>query len=176
MLASLAHDAVAYAIEHGQPLPVDLTRYPPALRQDGAAFVTLERNGSLLGCIGSLQAVRPLVVDIARNAHGAVHVDPRCPVLTPRDVPFIDITISILTPPEPMRFSSERDLISQLQPGVDGLLLEEGFHRGTFLPAVWESLPEPEAFLQHLKMKAGLPASYWSPTVRVSRYRTERIP
>jgi AMMECR1 domain-containing protein len=83
--------------------------------------------------------------------------------------------LSILTPAEPIAFRSEQDLLTQLQPGIDGLILEEGYRRGTFLPSVWESLPEPEQFLRHLKQKAGLPASYWSDTIKIFRYRTDVI-
>ena len=135
--------------------------------------MTLHKFGRLRGCIGSLEPRFPLVRDVAKNAYGAIFYDPRCPHLDVADLPDLDIHISILGRPEPMHFRDEADLVAQLRPGVDGLILEEDFARGTFLPAVWESLPEPRAFLANLKIKAGLPPSYWSPTLRVRRYTTE---
>jgi uncharacterized protein len=87
----------------------------------------------------------------------------------------LEIRLSLLTPTEPIPFTSEQDLIAQLQPGIDGLILQEGHRRGTFLPSVWETLPKPEQFLRHLKQKAGLPPDYWSGKIRMYRYRTEAI-
>ncbi|MFW2440000.1 MAG: AmmeMemoRadiSam system protein B [Arenicellales bacterium] len=138
----------------------------------GAAFVTLKKNGQLRGCIGSLSAYRPLPEDIAENAFAAAFRDPRFTILTEDEMDEIEISISVLTTPEPMVFTSEQDLLSQLQPGVDGILLTEGGNRGTFLPSVWENLPEPASFLSQLKVKAGLPADYWSGTMKIERYKT----
>ena len=172
-------EVAARSIEHGlrthEPLAVDPADYPAPLRAPRATFVTLERGGELLGCIGSLAARTSMVEDVAKNAYGAVFYDPRCPRLTPEDVPHIEIHISILSPPSPMTFRDEEDLVRQLRPGVDGLLLEDGFSRGTFLPSVWESLPDPHDFFTHLKLKAGLPPTYWSDTLKVLRYTTEVV-
>ncbi|HDL77837.1 MAG TPA: AmmeMemoRadiSam system protein A, partial [Lentisphaerae bacterium] len=101
--------------------------------------------------------------------------DPRFPPLTASELPELDLHISILSPLQPMSFSSETELLRQLRPGVDGILLADGVHQGTFLPSVWESLPDPELFLKHLKMKAGLPPDYWSDTIRAWRYTVESI-
>jgi len=101
--------------------------------------------------------------------------DPRFPPLAADEFDELDIHLSILTPAEPVSFTSEQELITQLQPGIDGLILEEGHRRGTFLPSVWEQLPEPQQFLRHLKQKAGLSPDYWSENIRISRYRTEMI-
>lgn len=174
-VVDVARRAIERAVAAGAPLDVDASDFPAPLRGQAATFVTVERKGELLGCIGSIRAHLPLVEDVAKNAAGAILHDPRCPTLRPSDVPDLEIHVSLLTPPRPMTFSSEEDLISQLRPGVDGLLLEEGFNRGTFLPVVWESLPDPRDFLAHLKTKAGLPQTYWSDTVRVSRYTTEVV-
>ena len=135
--------------------------------------MTLKKNGQLRGCIGSLEAHRPLIKDVAENAFSAAFRDPRFTPLTPEEYTNIELSISVLTPAEPMQFQSEKDLINQLQPGVDGLVLEEQGKRGTFLPAVWSALPKPTDFLRALKQKAGLPADYWSDTLQISRYRTE---
>ncbi|MEE9493812.1 MAG: AmmeMemoRadiSam system protein A [Gammaproteobacteria bacterium] len=143
------------------------------LQKPTASFVTLKKNGNLRGCIGSLEARRPLIKDVAENAFSAAFRDPRFTPLTREEYTDIELSISVLTPAEPMQFLSEKDLISQLQPGLDGLVLEDKGNRGTFLPAVWSALPEPADFLQELKKKAGLPADYWSDTLQISRYQTE---
>ncbi len=173
LLLGVAADAILAGFTSGSEPDVDPSAFPPALRVPKATFVTVNRDGDLMGCIGSLEPRYPLVRDVAKNAYGAIFYDPRCPRLDPSDVPDLEIHISILGEPEPMEFRDEADLVSQLRPGVDGLILEEDFARGTFLPSVWESLPEPRQFLANLKMKAGLPPSYWSRTLRVRRYTTE---
>lgn len=138
----------------------------------GAAFVTLKKNDQLRGCIGSLSAYRPLCDDIAENAFAAAFRDPRFSSVTDAEMDDIELSISVLTPPEMIIFTTEQDLIAQLRPGVDGLIMTEGGNRGTFLPSVWENYPQAESFLNHLKMKAGLPAGYWSGTIKVERYET----
>ena len=170
-------ETAAASIQHGlaydEPLAVESKACAPALREKGATFVTLRLGGELQGCIGTLQAVRPLIADVAHNAYAAAFQDPRGGVLTDADLPRLEISISILSASEPLRFSSEEDLLSQIRPGVDGLILREGANRGTLLPSVWEALPDAKTFLRHLKLKAGLPGDYWSPTVNVARYTTE---
>ena len=147
----------------------------PPLAQPGASFVTINLNGQLRGCIGSLQAIRPLAEDISFNAYAAAFLDHRFAPLGENEQDQIRLHLSLLTPVTPIVFSSQQNLLAQIVPGEDGLILEEGGRRGTFLPSVWESLPSPEQFLGHLKLKAGLPADYWSPTLRVYRYHTESI-
>jgi AmmeMemoRadiSam system protein A len=129
----------------------------------------------LRGCIGTLQAFRPLVEDVAHNAYAAAFHDPRFPRLSAKEYAQLHYHISILSTPEPVKFKDEQDLLAQLRPGIDGLVLEEGLYRGTFLPQVWESLPEPKTFLRHLKQKAGLHPDYWSTTIKVQRYTVEEI-
>jgi AmmeMemoRadiSam system protein A len=160
----------------GESLKIDVDAMGPALQILGAAFVTLHVDGELRGCIGSLEAVQPLVVDVVQNAHEAAFRDPRFPALTWPEFERLTLHISVLTMPEPMDFDSEENLLQQLRPGVDGLILEEGHRRGTFLPSVWETLSDPREFFAHLKRKAGLPQDYWSDTLRVRRYRTIAFP
>jgi AmmeMemoRadiSam system protein A len=174
-LLELAKNSIQHGLQTGRPLKINLDDYPEELTVPRATFVTLEINHQLRGCIGMLEAVRPLAEDIAENAFSAAFKDPRFPPLTADERGDLDIHLSILTPAEPVSFSSEQDLLSQLQPGIDGLILEEGHRRGTFLPSVWESLPEPEQFLRHLKQKAGLPPEYWSKNIRIYRYQAEII-
>lgn len=158
-------------------LPSEKLPLAPELRAQGATFVTLEKNGKLRGCIGSVIAHRPLIDDVAENATRAAFEDPRFPPLTLDDIKAhrIDIHISILSPQTPMSFQSEADLLSQIRPQRDGLVLQDQGRRGVFLPSVWESLPDARAFLNHLKRKAGLPESHWSDTVQVWRYVTEEV-
>ncbi len=171
-LLELARASIAHGLDHGTPLPVDPEAYDGRLREAGAAFVTLHLSGRLRGCIGSLEARRPLVVDVAHNAFAAAFSDPRFPPLTRPELERVEIEISILNPAEPIEAESEEALLEQLRPGTDGLILEEGPYRATFLPTVWESLPDPRDFLAQLKLKAGLPPHHWSPTLRFWRYTT----
>lgn len=172
-LLDLAEASIRHGLDHGRPLSPAPDAYPAIPAQAGASFVTLHRHGELRGCIGSLEAHQPLLEDVAHNAFAAAFSDPRFPPLKESEMSDLEIHISLLSPARPMAFQSETDLLQQLRPGVDGLVLEEGRHRGTFLPSVWEQLPAPELFLRHLKQKAGLPPDYWSDTLQVSRYTTE---
>ncbi|UHD15218.1 AmmeMemoRadiSam system protein A [Thiocapsa bogorovii] len=173
MLLGVAARSIEHGLNQGSPLEPDPRDYPDALQAERATFVTLEIHGALRGCIGMLEAIRPLVLDVAHNAFAAAFRDPRFPPLTRAELPRIEIHISVLTPPQTMRFSSEADLLGQIRPGIDGLILEDRGRRGTFLPSVWEQLPDPREFLEHLRYKAGLPGGYWSDTLAVSRYTTE---
>lgn len=146
----------------------------PFLREHGASFVTLTREGTLRGCIGSLQAHQPLGDDVKKNARSAAFLDPRFRPLSLREFDAVRVEVSVLSPQAPIAFRDESDLLGQLRPGVDGLVLEFGAHRGTFLPQVWESLPDPASFLRHLKQKAGLPADFWADGVRMARYTVDR--
>lgn len=182
LLRNIAKQAIAHGLQHrlrhdggknSEYLPVDSARYPRPLQEPGASFVTLKIAGELRGCIGSLEARQPLVNDVAHNAYAAAFSDPRFLPLTEQEFSQLEFHISVLSPAKAMVFNSEADLLSQIRPGTDGLVLEEGQHRGTFLPAVWESLPDTQQFLQQLKLKAGLPVDYWSDSIKVSRYTTE---
>lgn len=175
ILLDLARASIRQGLQQGRPLTVALEGLAADLVVLRASFVTLEKEGRLRGCIGSLEAWRPLAVDVAENAYAAAFRDPRFPPVQAGEVDEIEIHLSLLTPAVAMTFSSEADLLAQLQPGVDGLILQEGSSRGTFLPSVWAELPSPQLFLTHLKRKAGLSADYWSPTVRVMRYTAEMV-
>lgn len=175
-LLALAKNAIEHGVRTGRPLKIVLADFPAELTEPRATFVTLQKHHQLRGCIGMLEAVRPLAEDVAANAYSAAFKDPRFPPLEAKELNELDIHISILTPPEPILFTSEQDLLAKLEPGIDGLIIEEGYRRGTFLPSVWESLPNPGQFLKHLKQKAGLSPDYWSGTIRVYRYRTEVLP
>ncbi|OQK16579.1 hypothetical protein AU255_01345 [Methyloprofundus sedimenti] len=175
-LLQVARDSIAYGLKHGQALPLNSKEYAPELQVLRATFVTLEIKHQLRGCIGMLEAVRPLVIDIAENAFAAAFRDPRFPPVSEQEFHApLDIHLSILSPAEVMSFYSEEDLIRQLRPGIDGLIMQEGSKRGTFLPSVWESLSEPDDFLQHLKQKTGLAKEYWSDSLKISRYECEYI-
>jgi len=146
----------------------------PALASPGATFVTLMQNGTLRGCIGSLEAHRPLDQDVRANGVAAAFSDPRFPPLTAAEFPHTRVEVSLLTAPQPMEFSSEADALRQLRPHVDGVILIAGQRRSTFLPQVWEQLPEPRLFMAHLKQKAGLPGDWWSSEVQLQRYEVQK--
>jgi AmmeMemoRadiSam system protein B/AmmeMemoRadiSam system protein A len=145
------------------------------LRQTSATFVTLKKQGQLRGCIGSLQAERSLAEDVADNALGAAFRDPRFPALIAEEWPQCRVEVSLLSAPRPLRFADEDDLLAQIRPGEDGLILEAQDRRGTFLPQVWETLPEPRAFLQELVRKAGLPADTRLARCKLYRYRVAKF-
>ena len=147
---------------------------PPWLQEPGASFVTLTQNGQLRGCIGSLAAHRPLGEDVRANAVAAALRDPRFPALTATELARTRVEVSVLSAMQPLAFSSEADALAQLRPQVDGVVLEYGAHRGTFLPQVWEQLPTPKEFMAHLKRKAGLSADFWADGVRLQRYTVEK--
>ena len=146
----------------------------PWLSEHGASFVTLTEHGELRGCIGTLEAHRPLLLDVKANALAAAFLDPRFPPLLQDELNHVSVEVSLLEPPRPMSFRTEQDAMAQLIPGEDGVILQFWHHRGTFLPQVWEQLPDPRRFLAHLKHKAGLPTDFWSPEVKLSRYRVEK--
>ena len=175
LLRKLARDAIKYGLQHEAVIPVDLDALPESVLEPGACFVTLYLGGGLRGCIGSLEAYRPLAEDVAANAYAAAFRDYRFQPVSEEIVNDLDLHIAVLSPPELINCDSEASLLAQLQPGTDGLILEDGQYRATFLPAVWDSLPNPENFVAELKRKAGLPVNYWSDTLRCYRYHTERF-
>jgi hypothetical protein len=174
-LREVAHAAVAVGARGGREPALDPERYAPELRAHRASFVTLRRAGALRGCTGSLEAVRALVLDVARSAWRAARCDPRFPPVDPDELPAIELRISVLGPLEPLLAGAEAELLARLRPGRDGLLLREGALSATFLPAVWESLPEPGQFLRELRKKAGLPPDHWSATLCFERYAVEEF-
>ncbi|MDO8789623.1 MAG: AmmeMemoRadiSam system protein B [Sulfuritalea sp.] len=165
-----ARNAVAARLK--QPTQTEAAH--PALALPGATFVTLTQNGQLRGCIGSLQAHRPLDQDVRANAVAAAFSDPRFPPLTLEEFSRTRVEVSLLTAPQAMTFNSEADALRQLRPNVDGIIFIAGQRRSTFLPQVWEQLPEPRTFMAHLKQKAGLPADWWSAEVQLQRYEVQK--
>ncbi|HEC13492.1 MAG TPA: AmmeMemoRadiSam system protein A [Acidiferrobacteraceae bacterium] len=172
-LTELAHKSITHGVRHGGPIKVELDRYDPALRVQGACFVTLHKQDQLRGCIGSLQTKRALVEDVAQNAYAAAFQDPRFSPMQENELEDLSVHISVLSQPESLNFSTEDELLKKIRPGVDGLILINGGHRGTFLPSVWDALPQPKAFLRQLKLKAGLAEDYWSDSIKIERYTTE---
>ena len=147
----------------------------PWLLQAGATFVTLRKDGQLRGCIGSLSAARPLGQDVASNARAAAFEDPRFRKLTREEWPHCEVEVSLLSTPKPIHFADEADLLQQIRPGEDGLILECDGKRATFLPQVWESLPGTRSFLRELLKKAGLPEDTRLARCRISRYRVRKF-
>ncbi len=144
------------------------------LSAPGATFVTLTQQGRLRGCIGSLEAWRPLAEDVRENACAAAFRDPRFAPLSAAELPATRVEVSLLSPPSPLPFSTEAEALAKLRPGIDGVILEYAGRRATFLPQVWEQLPEPQQFMAHLKQKAGLPADFRDPEMKLSIYRVEK--
>jgi AmmeMemoRadiSam system protein A len=141
------------------------------LQEPGACFVTLTRWGELRGCVGSVRASRPLFDDVWLNARGSAFHDSRFPPVERDELSEIAIEVSLLSPPEPLpSFAREKEALAALRPGIDGVILEAGSLRSTFLPQVWDQLPDPKDFLAHLKTKAGLSEGFWSPDVQLQRY------
>ena len=171
-LVSIACESIAADLGRGAPPRLDGA---PWLEQAGASFVTLLRGGELRGCIGSLEAVRPLGVDVAENARGAAFRDPRFPALRPEEWPQCSVEVSLLSSARPLHFADEDDLLAKIRAGVDGLILEAEGRRATFLPQVWEGLPDKRVFLRELVKKAGLPADTRLARCRISRYGVEKF-
>jgi len=176
VLLDVARESIRHrALGRGE-LPIDPGEFAEPLRELRATFVTLELDGALRGCIGSLLASRPLVVDVARNAARAASIDPRFAPVTVQEVDDLDIHISILSPLEEIECDGDRDVLASIEPGVHGLVLVESFTAGTLLPAVWERVPDASEFVAAVKAKAGLPSDYWSDTVQFYRYTVETVP
>jgi AmmeMemoRadiSam system protein B/AmmeMemoRadiSam system protein A len=174
-LILLAAASIDHGLRHGKPVPVGLDEHAPELRAPGACFVTLKMQGRLRGCIGSPQAHRPLVLDVADNAFKAAFKDPRFPALKPDERDGLDLSIAVLSPQTAMAFKNETDLLAQLRPDRDGLVIADGPRRALFLPSVWEQLPDPRAFLQQLKRKAGMAPEHWSQGFQAWRFVTESV-
>ena len=169
-LLAIARGAIAGSLGEPAP-PFDAASW---LQEPGATFVTLQMQGELRGCVGSLLAKKPLREDVETNARASAFHDPRFPPLSRGEYPGIEIEVSLLSPMEKLAFESQMHLLTLLRPGMDGVVLEYGWQRGTFLPQVWEQLPDPKTFLAHLKQKAGLSADFWSDEIRISLYTVKK--
>lgn len=175
-LLQLAEQAIDHGLENHHPPAVDVEAYPPALQEPRSAFVTLfDERGELRGCTGSIEPRLPLALEASLDAFNAAFRDPRFPPLAPSERPGIACKLSILSPLEPLHFTSEADLVRRLRPNIDGLVIESQEGQGTLLPAVWEHLPDPVEFYLALKHKAGLPAEGLPPDTRVYRYETTTV-
>lgn len=172
-LLAIARHSIHVGLHRDSRLEVDLQALPAALCEPLGVFVTLTQHPDRLrGCIGTIEPDAPLALAVADSAHGAAFRDPRFPQLAADELACTGIQISVLTPMEPLAADSRQALLAQLQAGEDGLLLQDGRYQSTFLPTVWEQLPAPESFLDHLLEKAGLPADHWSAGLRFHRYQT----
>lgn len=171
-LLRLARSSIEYGLDHGKPLPVDCDELHQALTRPAATFTTLRLKGNLRGCCGTLEATYPLATDVVRTAFQAAFRDSRFNPVEQVELKKLQLEVSVLSPLEKIRVADEADLLSCLEPGTDGLVIAEGGRRATFLPKVWEMLPEPGRFLAQLKIKCGLPGDYWSERLEFSRYHT----
>ena len=171
-LLRLARSSIEYGLIYREPLPVDFDDLPTALTDPAATFTTLHVEDQLRGCCGTLEAVRPLAADVAHSAFRAAFRDPRFDPVGKHELQAIRLEVSVLSPMEPIPVSDEADLLERLTPGVDGLVIIADGRHATFLPKVWEMLPEPQQFLAALKAKCGLAANYWSERIEFRRYRT----
>lgn len=173
-LLPLARRAIARAVGAESAAPAELLegQRPAWLDRPGATFVTLRgADGSLRGCIGSLEAHRPLGDDVVANAVAAALRDPRFPPVTATELPALKMEVSVLTTPEVMEARDEQEVRRRLRPGIDGVILSLGARRATFLPQVWEELPDPADFLRQLKRKAGWSAGFWDADLVVETYQ-----
>jgi AmmeMemoRadiSam system protein A len=161
ILLRLAREALVLGVNGRQIPPLDLTGLPPRLQQTGASFVTLTERGELRGCIGTLDPYQPLAEDVREHAVAAALHDYRFPPVRHHEVVNIQIEISRLTLPQPLEYKDPDELVKRLRPNIDGVVLRDGMRRATFLPQVWEKLPDPASFLTYLCEKMGAPGHLW---------------
>lgn len=175
-LLTIAREAILAAVHGHPPGVIQRESLTPLLLADGASFVTLTVQGDLRGCIGALEAYQPLADDVQEHAIAAALEDFRFPPVQAYELDSIRIEISRLTNPVPLQYESNEDLLKKLNPHVDGVILREGRHRATFLPQVWDKLPDKRQFLSQLCLKMGAPADYWTKThLEVSIYHVEEF-
>lgn len=168
----LARGSIEYGLFHSKPLPVDCDELPRVLAEPAATFTTVRFENQLRGCCGTLEAVRPLAEDVSHSAFRAAFRDVRFEPVGKHELEAISLEVSVLSPLESIHISDEVDLLTRLTPGIDGLVIIADGRRATFLPKVWEMLPDPQQFLVALKAKCGLAADYWSERLEFQRYRT----
>jgi len=166
ILLPIARSAISQALN----VPSSADETSPWLAERGACFVTLTQDGQLRGCIGSLQAHRPLLDDVKSNAVSAALRDPRFAPLAVKELEITTVEVSLLSSTQELTVCDETDALAQIRPNIDGIVFEYGRFRSTFLPQVWESLTQPRQFLGMLKRKAGLPEDFWAEGVKLSRY------
>lgn len=161
LLLQLARQTIKEYLEEGEKHKIDIGSYPERLQKDGASFVTLTKRGELRGCVGALEAYQPLVEDVRDHALAAAFDDYRFIPLHPEELPDIEIEISRLTSPRPVEYTNSEELLLKIRPDIDGVILRDRQRRATFLPQVWEKLPQPEIFLSHLCQKMGCDPDLW---------------
>jgi uncharacterized protein len=172
-LIQIARDSIASGFRRVTPSSPPERAWAPELLEPRATFTTLKLGGELRGCCGTIEPQRPLAHDVWHNAWVSANADPRFWPVSPVEVDALEISISVLTPLEPIAVRSESELVESLEPGMDGVLLCCGAARAVFLPAVWKSLPDAGEFITHLKGKAGWLPAFWSPDMTAFRFRTE---
>lgn len=176
-LLNVAREAILSGLDVGHRNTPDPSE-DEALRRPGATFVTLRRNGQLAGCIGTMEPVHSLIDDVSHNAWSAAFADPRLPSVTRADLDILEVSISVLGPLTDLDVDSREELLAAIEPGTDGLLINApgrfgaSAHRATFLPSVWDQLPNPDDFLDHLWRKAGLKPGTWPKGMSIQLYRT----
>jgi AmmeMemoRadiSam system protein A len=175
-LLRLAREALEHAVREKKLPHVDEASLTPHLREQGASFVTLTIDGELRGCIGALEAYQPLVDDVREHAIAAALEDPRFHPVGEAELDRIKLEVSRLTAPRPLEYSNSQDLLTKLHPHVDGVILKSEYRRATFLPQVWEKIPDPEDFLDHLCAKMGAKSNLWRNTkLQVYVYQVEEF-
>jgi AmmeMemoRadiSam system protein A len=168
-LLGLARASLVEALRGPKALVPD----EPWLKELGACFVTLTRDGALRGCIGSIEARRPLEEDVRENAQSAALHDPRFEPLPEAELDRVRVEVTLLSKLEPVDAQTEQQAIAALRPGIDGVVLSWGHRRGVFIPQMWEKLPDPAEFLRTLRRKAGLPADEWQSGTRLQRFTAQ---
>jgi len=176
ILLKTARQAIEMTLRGEGLPPINREELPPELLEPGACFVTLTKAGQLRGCVGSIEAVQALIQDVRDRAVGAAFGDPRFPSLTAPELENLEIEISTLTKPDELIYETPEELIRKLRVGVDGVILKGQFQRATFLPQVWEKLPDPELFLSRLCQKMGLAPDAWRYNkLEVDIYQVEKF-
>jgi AmmeMemoRadiSam system protein A len=161
LLLGVARSALERGVRGEKQPALELKNMSPLLREEGASFITLTIHGELRGCIGALEPYQPLALDVQEHAVAAGLDDPRFPPVAPRELDLIKIEISRLTMPGKLEYSDAKDLLAKLRPGADGVILRDGPRRATFLPQVWEKIPDKEEFLDNLCYKMGTSPDTW---------------
>lgn len=176
ILLKVARQSIERAVRGEPKLTLSVKDYSALLQRNGASFVTLTLKGRLRGCIGTLQAYQALVLDVREHAILAALEDPRFPPVAERELAAIKIEISRLTEPKPLSYQTPQDLLQGLHPGTDGVVLRLGYRSATYLPQVWDQIPDPADFLSELCLKMGTSADTWKKQkLEVSTYQVEEF-
>lgn len=176
ILLRIAREALDASVREDILPEIQLSALPEPLQAKGASFVTLTIEGKLRGCIGTLEAYQPLALDVQEHAVAAAMQDYRFPNVHPSELSIIEIEISVLTPRIPLEYDGPQDLVHKLRPGIDGVVLQDGFRKATFLPQVWDQVPNPERFLSQLCLKMGASADLWrTKHIQVFTYQVQEF-